>query len=99
MTTPPTDPEQSQPNLTPDPTLNLFLLQRKEINLAKFATIFAITFGIAFGLCTVGEVSGFNQSPYIFITSAVIEVICLIGLLATAVIAIVRGIRNQFRHD
>jgi hypothetical protein len=99
MTTPPADPEQSQPNLTPDPTLKLFLPQRKEINLAKFATIFAITFGITFGLCAVGEASGFNQSQYLFITSAVIETICLIGLLAIAVIAIIRGIRNQFRHD
>jgi hypothetical protein len=99
MTTPPTNPEHSQTNLTPEPTLKLFLPQRKEINLAKFAAIFAVTLGITFGLCTVAFLGGAPWSDHLFIGTVVIETICLIGLLTTAVIAFIRGIRNQFRHD
>lgn len=65
------------------------------ISLAKLATIFAVIFGIAFGLCAVSAVTGGLGSqkvlPFLIGTSVVIEGVCLLGLLVVGVLAIVRS--------
>jgi len=73
--------------------------QRQSISLSRLATIFAVTFAIAFGFCTVSAtaVVGANQkigAGLIWI-SAVVEGGCLIGLLAIGIIAILRSIRGR----
>jgi len=73
--------------------------QRKSISLSRLATIFAVTFGIAFSLCTASAtaVVGVNQkigAGLIWISVAV-EGVCLIGLLAIGIIAIFRSIRGR----
>jgi hypothetical protein len=64
------------------------------ISLAKLATIFAVIFGIAFGLCTASAFTGGLGSqkvlPFLIGTSVVIEGVCLLGLLVVGVWAIVR---------
>ena len=71
------------------------------ISLAKLATIFAVIFGIAFGLCTVSAFTGGLGSqkvmPFLIGTSVVIEVVCLLGLLVIGVLAIVRFFSNKSR--
>jgi hypothetical protein len=64
--------------------------------LAKLATIFAITFVLAFGLCTVTALSEIghrtvsNLARFWIAIFYVIEAICAIGLIAVAIIAIAR---------
>jgi ABC-type nitrate/sulfonate/bicarbonate transport system permease component len=68
---------------TPEP-------QRTSITLSRLAAIFAVTFGLAFGLCTVS--TNFNEkfgAPLIK-ASLAIEVICLVGLLVIGAMALVR---------
>jgi hypothetical protein len=64
------------------------------IRLAKLATIFAVVFGIAFGLCTASVATGGLGSqkvlPFLLGASVVIEGVCLLGLLVVGVWAIVR---------
>jgi len=57
---------------TPEP-------QRTSITLSRLAAIFAVTFGLAFGLCTVS--TNFNEK---------FGVICLVGLLVIGAMALVR---------
>jgi len=73
--------------------------QRQSISLSRLATIFAVAFAIAFGLCTASAtaVVGVNQkigAGLIWISVAV-EGGCLIGLLAIGIIAIFRSIRGR----
>jgi hypothetical protein len=73
--------------------------QRKSISLSRLATIFAVTFAIAFGLCAASAtaVVGVNQkigAGLIWISVAV-EGVCLIGLLAIGIIAVFRSIRGR----
>lgn len=73
--------------------------ERTSISLAKLAAILAATFCIAFGLCTASLtiVPGLYQkigTGFIW-TSAITEVICLIGLLVIGIIAIFRSIRGR----
>ena len=72
------------------------------ISLAKLATIFAVTFGIAFGLCTASAVTGGLGSqkvlPFLIGTSLVIEGVCLLGLLIVGVLAIVRLFSNKSQN-
>jgi hypothetical protein len=69
-------------------------VQRKSISFSRLATIFAVTFAIAFGLCSVSAIGivGTHQkigAGLIWI-SVTVEGVCLIGLLATAVAAVIR---------
>jgi hypothetical protein len=79
----------STPPLSPEPP-------PKPISLAMLATIFAVTFGIAFGLCTVGAFrAGGNVNQYVIGTALVVEAICLVGLVVVGILAIVRSARKQ----
>ncbi len=75
--------------------------QRKPINLARLATIFAVIFGLAFGLCSVSVVSassrgsGGGVAGFLIPTAIVIEAVCAISLLVIAVLAIVRSARRK----
>jgi|GEM_PF-5218327 len=75
---------------------------RKSISLAKLATIFAVVFGISFGLCTVSAIGaangigGFSSvSRFFLVTAVVIEAVCLVGLLIVGLIAIIRSINSE----
>jgi hypothetical protein len=74
---------------------------RKPISLAKLATIFAVIFGLAFGLCSVSVISassrgsGGGVTGFLIPTAIVIEAVCAIGLLVIAVLAIVRSARRK----
>ncbi len=69
------------------------------ISLAKLATIFAVIFGIAFGLCAVSAFTGGLGSqkvlPFLIGTSLVIEAVCLLGLLVVGVLAIIRSFSSK----
>jgi hypothetical protein len=77
------------------------------IRLAKLATIFAVIFGIAFGLCTTSAVTGGvglqgvglqKVLPFLIGTFLVIEAVCLLGLLVVGVWAIVRFLSNKSQN-
>lgn len=69
--------------------------QRSSITLSRLATIFAIVFGLAFGLCAVSAITVVGDHQKIgaglIWTSVTVEAICLLGLLVIAIIAIVRS--------
>jgi len=73
--------------------------QRESISLSRLATILAVTFAIAFGLCAVTAIGVVGDHQKIgtglIWTSVAIEGICLIGLLAIGIIAIFRSIRAR----
>jgi hypothetical protein len=77
------------------------------ISLAKLATIFAVIFGIAFGLCTTSALTGGvglqgvglqKVLPFLIGTLLVIEAVCLLGLLVVGVWAIVRFLSNKSQN-
>jgi hypothetical protein len=75
---------------------------RKPISLAKLATIFAVVFGISFGLCTVSAIGSANGGRgvgdvlrFFAVAAVVIEAICLLGLLIVGLIAIIRSINSE----
>jgi hypothetical protein len=73
--------------------------QRESISLSRLATIFAVTFAIAFGLCAVSAMTvvGDHQkvgAGLIWI-SVVTEGVCLVGLLAIGIVTIFRAIRDK----
>ncbi len=70
-------------------------------NLAKIATVFALTFSLAFGLCSVSGISidgggNYRVAQLLITTSLVIEAICAAGLLVLGVVAMVR--RSHPKH-
>ena len=72
---------------------------RESISLSRLATILAVTFAVAFGLCAVSAttVVGDHQkvgAGLIWISVAV-EGVCLIGLFAIGIVAIFRSIRDK----
>jgi hypothetical protein len=68
---------------------------RKPISLAKLATLFAVTFGIAFGLCAITALGvGGNVNKYGIAAAAIVEAICLLGLIVVAILAIARSARR-----
>jgi hypothetical protein len=76
----------------------------KPVSLAKLATVFALTFSLAFGLCSVSGISisgggNYQVAQLLIGTSLAIEAVCAAGLLAIAVIAIIRKRRSgeQYR--
>ena len=67
----------------------------KPLNLSKFATVFALTFSLAFGLCSVSGISisgggSYRVAQLLIATSLVIEAICAAGLMVIGVVAMVR---------
>ncbi len=72
---------------------------RRSTSLAMLATIFAIVFGLAFGLCSVGALTVLpvNQSlgSNLIGISIAIEALCLVGLLVIGIIALVRASRSR----
>jgi len=74
-------------------------VRRKSISLSRLASILAVTFAIAFGLCAVSAmgVVGDHQkvgTGLIWISVAT-EGVCLVGLLGIGIIAIFRSIRGR----
>jgi hypothetical protein len=64
----------------------------KSINLAKLATVFALTFSLAFGLCSVSGISisgggNYRVAQLLISTSLVIEAVCLTGLVVLGIVA------------
>jgi len=72
---------------------------RESISLSRLATILAVTFAVAFGLCAVSAtaVVGDHQKVGMGLIwlSVAVEGVCLIGLLAIGIIVIFRSIRDQ----
>jgi len=73
---------------------------RKPLNLAKLATIFALIFSLAFGLCSVSGISisgggSYRAAQLLITTSLFIEGVCVVALLALAVVAIFRARRKS----
>jgi hypothetical protein len=73
---------------------------RKPFNLARLATIFALIFSLAFGLCSVSGISisgggSYRAAELLITTSLFIEAVCVIALLSLAVIAIFRSRRSH----
>jgi hypothetical protein len=67
----------------------------KPINLAKFATVFALTFSLAFGLCSVSGISisgggSYRVAQLLIATSLAIEAVCAAGLIVVGVVALLR---------
>jgi hypothetical protein len=67
----------------------------KSINLAKPATVFALTFSLAFGLCSVSGISisgggNYQVAQLLIATSLVIEAICAAGLTVLGIVALLR---------
>jgi len=86
MSTPPTPhlPEQNPPPPPP----------RSRSTLAKLAIAFAVTIAITFGLCSAALMHSTNAvSGPILPAAAVIEAICVVGLIVVAILAIAR--RNR----
>ena len=68
---------------------------RKPLNLSKLATIFALIFSLAFGLCSVSGISmssggNYRAAQLLIATSLTIEGVCVAALLILGVIAIIR---------
>jgi hypothetical protein len=68
---------------------------RKPLNLAKLATIFALIFSLAFGLCSVSGMSisgggSYRAAQFLITTSLFIEGVCLFALMTLLVMAILR---------
>ena len=76
---------------------------RKPLNLAKLATIFALVFSLAFGLCSVSGMSisgggSYRAAQLLITTSLFIEGVCLAALLALLVVAITRRRKTSGRN-
>ncbi len=71
----------------------------ESISLSRLATILAVTFAVAFGLCAISAttVVGDHQklgTGLIWISVAV-EGVCVMGLLAIGIVAIFRSTRDK----
>ena len=71
----------------------------KSMSLSKLATICAVAFGLAFGLCSVSALTVVGDHQKIgaglIWTSAIIEAVCLVGLVVIGIIAIARSDSRQ----
>ena len=73
---------------------------RKPIDLTRLTTIFALTFGLAFGICAVSGISlsdgGNARSAQLLISTAMIMgAVCVVFLMAIAVFALIRSSRRR----
>ncbi len=69
---------------------------RKPVNLAAVTTVFALIFGMAFGICSVSGISLSNggnarAAHLLIVTALVMGAVCMACLIAVAVIAIIRS--------
>jgi hypothetical protein len=67
----------------------------KPVNLSKFATVFALTFSLAFGLCSVSGISisgggSYRVAQLLIAISLVIEAVCAAGLAVLGIVAMLR---------
>ena len=67
----------------------------KPVNLSKLATVFALTFSLAFGLCSVSGISisgggNYRVAELLISTSLVIEAVCAAGLTVLGIVAFLR---------
>lgn len=72
---------------------------RESISLSRLATILAVTFAVAFGLCALSATTVVVDlqkvgAGLIWISVAV-EGFCLMGLLTIGIVAIFRSIRDK----
>jgi hypothetical protein len=72
---------------------------RKPISLAKLTTVLALTFSLAFGLCSVSGISisgggSYRSAELLIGTSLVIEAVCATGLVVLGVVALIRARRK-----
>jgi hypothetical protein len=77
------------------PPMPVRVSQQKPANLAKLATVFALTFSLAFGLCSVSGISisgggNYRVAELLISTSLVIEAVCSAGLVVLGIVALVR---------
>jgi hypothetical protein len=73
---------------------------RKPVNLTKPATIFALTFGFAFGVCSISGISLSNggnarTAELLIGTAVVVGGVCVLCLLGIAIFAYVRSVRRR----
>ncbi len=71
----------------------------ESISLSRLATILAVTFGVAFGLCAVSATTVVADHQKLgrglIWISVALEGVCMVGLLAIGIVAIVRSIRGK----
>ncbi len=72
----------------------------KPANLSKLATVFALTFSLAFGLCSVSGISisgggSYRVAQLLISTSLVIEAICAAGLVVLGIVALLRRSQSK----
>ena len=72
----------------------------KPANLSKLATAFALTFSLAFGLCSVSGISisgggSYQVAQLLISTSLVIEAICAAGLVVLGIVAMCRRSQSK----
>lgn len=76
---------------------------RNTISPARFATIFAVIFGGAFGLCAVSSTIGIDFSEqaatFLILATLIVEAICALGLIVIGSIAIIRAVRRRFQNS
>jgi hypothetical protein len=65
------------------------------MSLARLATILAVAFAIAFGLCAVGVMRTSTNPGILVYFSLVVEAICAVGLLVVAILAMIRAARSR----
>jgi hypothetical protein len=69
---------------------------RKPVNLTKVTTVFALMFGLAFGICAVSGISLSNggdprSAHLLIVTALVMGAVCIVCLVAVAVFEIIRS--------
>jgi hypothetical protein len=72
----------------------------KPANLSKLATVFALTFSLAFGLCSVSGISisgggSYQVAQLLISTSLVIEAVCAAGLVVLGIVAMLRRSQSK----
>jgi amino acid transporter len=69
---------------------------RKPVNLTTVTTLFALIFGLAFGICSVSGISLSNggdirSAHLLIVTALVMGAVCVVCLVAVAIFAIIRS--------
>ena len=72
----------------------------KPVRLSKIATVFALIFSLAFGLCSVSGISidgggNYRSAQLLIATSLVIEAICAAGLVVLGIVAMLRRSQSK----
>ncbi len=69
---------------------------RKPIDLTKVITVFALIFGLAFGICSVSGISLSNggdprSAHLLIVTALVMGAVCIVCMVAVAIFAFIRS--------